>query len=117
MANTARVTILMEDDEKVALTQKARGEGLKVGEYIRTRVLDEADDGVAALLELVQASTQRASRGLDDVLATVAKSRAERPARDAAAAAAARREFASIDFAALNLRSEQKPAPRQRKAG
>lgn len=103
MAQTARVTILMEEEEKAALTQKARAEGQALGEYIRTRVLDEADSGIATLLQLVRESTQRASRALDEALAAVAKSKAEAPEREAAAIERARREFASIDFEALGL--------------
>ena len=124
MAQTERVTILMEPEEKTALTRKARAEGVKVGEYIRKRVLNDrkrvlndADRGAAVLLELVRDSTKRASRGLDDALAAIAQSRAEAPARQAAATEKARREFASINFAALNLLGEQVPARPLHKAG
>lgn len=114
MAQTARVTILMEEQEKVAITKKARAEGRALGEYIRRRVLDDVDPGVVAMLELVRDSTRRANLALEDALALVDQSAAGVRDHEAQAIERARREFAAIDFDALGLfdRPATSKAPR-----
>jgi len=98
MVATARVTVLMEHAQKNRLAQRAKTMGLSVGEYVRSKALDE--DGHEALLDAVRASTARANAALDRVLALL-ESGQDAFANEAALRAQARREFANVDFAAL----------------
>jgi len=99
MVATARVTVLMEHAQKARLAQRAKTMGLSVGEYIRSKALDEG--GHEALLDEVRASTARANAALDRVLARLQASQQQGAVDEAAIRARARREFADVDFAAL----------------
>jgi len=110
MVATARVTVLMEHAQKARLAERAKIMGLSVGEYIRSKALDE--EGHEALLDEVRASTARANAALDRVLALLQRSQEQAAANDdAAIRARARREFAGVDFAALADWLDHPPAP------
>lgn len=68
MAATERVTILMEPAQKAALTKHARAAGQSVGEYIRTRALEE-DAVLAAVAAELRQSTAETLRTVDAALA------------------------------------------------
>ncbi len=101
MAATARVTILMDQSQKLALTKQARASGVSLGEFIRNKALGTDDEGMVTLLALVKESTERANLALDQVLADIEQNRADAAKREADTRARARREFADFDFDAL----------------
>jgi len=110
MVATARVTVLMEHAQKARLAERARTMGMSVGEYVRSKALDE--EGHEALLDAVRASTARANAALDRVLTLLQRNQEQATANaEAAIRARARREFAGVDFAALADWLDQPSAP------
>ncbi len=100
MAATARVTVLMEPEQKTRLTDLARAADMSVGEFMRRKAL-QTDDELAALLALVEQSTAAANAALDKALAAIERREAEAGGRHAEIVAATRGEFTPRDGRAL----------------
>jgi Ribbon-helix-helix protein, copG family len=84
---TERVVVLMPPNEKAQLTAMARQAGVSIGEFVRRLVRDQASDAelqaelerrrpeVEALLDELEASSERAHAALDAALAAVEETR------------------------------------------
>lgn len=80
---TARVVVLMPQDEKERLAEEARQAGISVGEFVRRSVAGHVSDAefeaalearrpeIEALLGELERSNERALRALDEAEATV----------------------------------------------
>lgn len=102
MAATARVVVLMEDDEKTELEAKARAANKSLGAYMRERALGSDDDErIDQLLALVQESTAQATAALDRTLAKLDAAELQQASREAEARRRAIKEFAELDHAGL----------------
>ena len=101
MAATARVTILMDRDQKERLAGLARKSDMSVGEFVRRKALG-TDDEMASLLTLVRQSTAQANAALDRALAVIEQRDAGAETRRQTIIAATRREFTAADAAALS---------------
>lgn len=95
-ANTARIPVLVSEDEKARIAEAAAAAGLSVGEFLRRAAAayePDADDDRAllAMIAQMEAATARAERAIDDTLAFVEASneRIARMERDATAGKAA----------------------------
>ena len=101
MAVTARITILLDESQKLALIKQARAAKVSLSEFIRNKTFDADDDAMTALLALVKQSTKRASAALDEALDVAEKNTAEAAKREAVIRSRAEKEFVGIDFAAV----------------
>lgn len=103
-AATERLVVLVTPRQKTVVTQRAKAEGLSVGDYIRRQVLD--GDGVLdALMHELTTGTARVRAQLDSTLKRIEQSDRERDALEARARrealAALRAELDPERFAAL----------------
>lgn len=117
MSATARVTILMEEPQKAALTRQARKAGMSVGEFIRSKALGE-DDVLAALVTQLRESTRAATARIDEALARMDSRERTLVEREANIRRKARAEFAEMDaeaLARLSTSAQQQAPARQRK--
>lgn len=100
MAATERVTILVDRAQKAALTKQARAAGQSVGEYIRSRVLDE-EALLSALLGELRKSTANAMNAIDGVVARLDAREQAMAEREAAIKHKAKAEVSGSDAEAL----------------
>lgn len=89
--NSARIPLLVSEDEKARIAAAAAAAGVSVGEYLRRAVAayrpdDEDEAALAAMIGQLDLATERAERAIDDALAFVEASNAriERMEREAA---------------------------------
>ena len=97
MAATERVVVLMSHAQKAEVAERARADGISVGDYMRRAALED-DDLIEPLLEELRASTQRAAAALDVTLSRLADVEARQDVLEAAAYARARAEFGDLDL-------------------
>lgn len=81
---TERLVVLVTPKQKSVVTERAKAEGLAVGDYIRRQVLD-GDDVLGALMQELAASTARARTQLDSTLNRIEQSDKQRGALEAKA--------------------------------
>ncbi len=86
-AATERVVVLMPPEEKAQLAEMARHAGISIGEFVRRLVREQVSDAeleaelerrrpeVEALLDELEASSERAHAALDAALAAVEETR------------------------------------------
>ena len=78
---TERMTILLSPTSKAAVSARAAAQGLSVGEYVRRKIEDEDDldpeqeAELAALVREVNAAMPRMTESLDDMIATLRRTR------------------------------------------
>lgn len=96
MAATERVVVLMTPEQKRDVTQRASAERLSLGDYMRRQALGD-DELLAALVEELAASTEKARMALDRTLARLDESERRMPEIEAAARERALAEFAALD--------------------
>lgn len=96
MAATERVVVLMTPEQKRDVTLRASAEKLSLGDYMRRQALGD-DELLAALVDELAASTERARVALDQTLARLDESERRLPEIEAAARQRAAAEFAALD--------------------
>lgn len=75
---TARIPVLMTDEEKLRISNRAKAAGLSMGEYMR-RAADsfrptEDEHVLEAMIDQMVKATERADHAIDDTLRFVAES-------------------------------------------
>lgn len=96
MAATERVVLLMTPEQKSDVTKRAAAEQLSLADYMRRQALGN-DEFLAALVDELAASTEKARVALDRTLARLDAAERELPAIEAAARERAKAEFAALD--------------------
>ena len=117
MAATARLIVMMAEDEKAALEAEAADAKVSTAEFVRRRLFGRGRPEERAFLEMLADLKPRLRKACKTVEADLAAIRALRAAnheRDAAVAARARGELSPNELAALaeRLHLHERPARR-----
>jgi hypothetical protein len=118
MPATARLIVMMQDDEKSALEAQAAAAQVSTAELARRRLFGrEAPDEEALrqLLTILRPVVRRAGRALDANLVEIRRLRGAAAARDAAVVERARREMTVDELDAIAERVAVTPPRRTRR--
>lgn len=121
MAATARLIVMMEEEEKAALETQARAAKVSTAEFVRRRLFGRGEPEEDALLHILadlRPVVHKACETIDSNLAEIRALRESGTARDARAAERAKGELTSAELATiadgLRLTPQNRSAARRR---
>jgi ABC-type microcin C transport system duplicated ATPase subunit YejF len=118
MAATARLIVMMEQDEKAALEAQAEAANVSTAEFVRRRLFGRGEPGEQTFLEMLAALkplVRNACKTIDANLAEIRALRTSADKRDAEAAKHARGELTRKELSAIADRMQW--LPHRRSAG